>query len=102
MILLLTLVLLRPIFAKTFRIYRIFATKITVSKLRITNRYLLKILGVLFLIEFIILLVWTLVDPLHQEYFPYAGDSQLKRKCSSTNWQVFWAIFISYIVRRSV
>jgi len=87
-----------PIFAKTFRIYRIFATKITIAKLKITNTYLLKILAVLFLLELVILLVWSIVDPLTQSYVPYTGGTQLKLKCLSRNWQSFWAVFIAYKV----
>jgi hypothetical protein len=52
-----------PLFAKTWRIYRIFGRR-KLSVIKISNRKLLAIVGVLFMVELILMIVWQSVSPL--------------------------------------
>jgi len=52
-----------PLFAKTWRIYRIFGRR-KLSVVKISNRKLMFIIGILLLIEAIIMIIWESISPL--------------------------------------
>jgi multiple sugar transport system substrate-binding protein len=87
-----------PIFAKTYRLYRIFKIDVTVQKVRITNTQLLGLLGVLLAIELVILIVWTAYDPLKMMDKLITAGTQRVTRCNSKHWTPFWIAFLGYKV----
>jgi hypothetical protein len=83
------------LFAKTWRIHRIFNMKaLQVQKL--TNRYLLRYLGLLAIAEVIVNIVWILLSPLTAELVQSSSSHGLNYyyTCSSPNFATFLILLL--------
>jgi len=83
------------LFLKTWRIYHVVHSAIKFEKVAIPNVYLIKLLSVGLIAEFILLIVWTAYDPIKATLRPYDDDTT-RMTCYAPHMGQFWAAFAGY------
>ena len=90
-------------FAKTYRVYRLFDPKAAFKKISIHTKDLYRIIAILFVTEVILLTVWTIVDPL-KAIRTFTGTQTVTADyithdvvdICSANSDAFWIISFGY------
>ena len=97
-------------FSKTYRVYKLFIRSgngSAMKRVKITNGDLFKIIGILVLVDVLVLLVWTLVDPFHPQHSFTGVQEQsedyliryVDERCS-TDGMIFWVI--SFVIKGAI
>ncbi|KAM9951146.1 hypothetical protein ACTFIT_012252 [Dictyostelium discoideum] len=85
------------LFTKTWRTWRLFSNARKFKIIRITNKFIITLVGGFVLLESIFMIIWTAVDrpiPLAEPIFK-AGEAQLQCTSDSEAW---WYVFVFYKV----
>eukprot|EP00026_Physarum_polycephalum_P004561 Phypoly_transcript_04583.p1 GENE.Phypoly_transcript_04583~~Phypoly_transcript_04583.p1 ORF type:complete len:706 (-),score=69.02 Phypoly_transcript_04583:30-1877(-) len=83
------------LFLKTWRVYHIIDTSMKMERVKITNFYIIRLVGVALLIEVIFMIVWTATHPLKHRSFRYDGGNY-SLQCYGDHQEVYWAVFAGY------
>ncbi|EGC35793.1 hypothetical protein DICPUDRAFT_151807 [Dictyostelium purpureum] len=90
-------ILFGSLFTKTWRTWRLFSNARKFKVIRITNQYILTLVGGFILLESIFMILWTTIDrpiPLAEPIYK-AGEAQLQCTSDSEAW---WYVFVFYKV----
>jgi len=82
------------LFLKTWVLYRVFRSAAKFQKTFVTPLYILKLICIFLSIESIILICWTIIDPLSVQPVEML-DKSIQYQCKSKSI-LFWIIFLVY------
>eukprot|EP00026_Physarum_polycephalum_P000818 Phypoly_transcript_00819.p1 GENE.Phypoly_transcript_00819~~Phypoly_transcript_00819.p1 ORF type:complete len:714 (+),score=78.96 Phypoly_transcript_00819:1792-3933(+) len=83
------------LFLKTWALFQVFRAAEQMKKTTLNPYFIMKILGLFLLIEAILMIVWSVVDPPKANIITVTGNKHRQLHCSAGN-TVFWAVFIGY------
>jgi len=83
------------LFLKSWRIWRILKNAESFKRGIITNQFLLRVLGVLLLVEVGYLIAWTIIDPPTPRVISLIRGDELEVECSVVN-KAWWIAFVGY------
>lgn len=83
------------LFLKTWALFQVFRAAEQMKKTTLNPMFIMKILGILILVEAIFMIIWSVVDPPKVELITVAGGRERQHTCGAGNIS-FWAVFIGY------